>query len=256
MTSPAVEIKNLSVSVGKFVILRDISVALPAGKIIGLLGPSGAGKTTLIRTIVGRQRVSRGDVVVLGRPAGTASLRQKIGYVTQAPSVYDDLSVLENLRYFVAMTNASKIRVDEVLDEVDLRKQARQLVGTLSGGQKSRVSLAVALLARPPLLLLDEPTVGIDPLLRRDLWQRFRKLAEQGTTLLVSSHVMDEASHCDDLLLVRDGKLLAYGSLEELTIRTGSKNVEDIFLKLVEGGSDESSQIRRDRRTSAASTAA
>jgi ABC-2 type transport system ATP-binding protein len=160
-------------------------------------------------------------------------LRNEVGYVTQAPSVYGDLSVQENLRYFAAMTGASKSRASEVLDEVDLRRQARQLVSTLSGGQKSRVSLAAALLNRPPLLLLDEPTVGIDPLLRRDLWQRFKSLADKGTTLLVSSHVMDEASHCDHLLLVRDGKLLAYGSQAELAAKTGTKNVEDIFLKLV-----------------------
>jgi ABC-2 type transport system ATP-binding protein len=230
---PAVEIKNLSVSIEKFHILKNINVVLPAGKIIGLLGPSGAGKTTLIRTIVGRQKVTRGKVAVLGQPAGSPVLRREIGYVTQAPSVYDDLSVRENLRYFAAAVGASKNRVEGVLSGVDLHRQARQLVSTLSGGQKSRVSLAAALLGRPKVLVLDEPTVGIDPLLRRDLWNQFKKLAKNGTTLLVSSHVMDEASHCDHLLLIRDGQLLAYGSLAELKQKTDAKNVEDIFLKLV-----------------------
>jgi ABC-2 type transport system ATP-binding protein len=160
-------------------------------------------------------------------------LRPEIGYVTQAPSVYGDLTVTENLCYFAAMIGAPKARVQEVLKDVGLVPQARQLSGTLSGGQKSRVSLAVALIGNPKLLVLDEPTVGIDPLLRRDLWNQFRKLAEQGTTLLVSSHVMDEASHCDHLLLLRDGELLAYGTTTELTKKADAHDVEGVFLKLI-----------------------
>jgi ABC-2 type transport system ATP-binding protein len=230
---PAIQITDLSVRLGGQLVLKDLSVELPAGRITGLLGPSGAGKTTLIRTIVGRQRVATGSVTVLGQPAGSAPLRPEIGYVTQAPSVYGDLTVTENLRYFAAMVGATKVRVQEVLKDVGLAPQARQLVGTLSGGQKSRVSLAVALLGRPKLLVLDEPTVGIDPLLRRDLWNQFRKLAEQGTTLLVSSHVMDEASHCDHLLLLRGGALLAYGTIMELTKKAGATDVEGVFLKLI-----------------------
>jgi len=232
---PAVEIKNLSVKIGEAKILHDFRVSLPVGKIIGLLGPSGAGKTTLMRVIVGRQKISGGNVSVLGQPAGAAILRSQVGYVTQAPSVYKDLSVAENLRYFAAMVGAPKSRVGEIIAQVGLKGHERQLAGSLSGGQLSRVSLAAALLGQPELLVLDEPTVGIDPLMRRDLWQRFRQLAEAGTTLIVSSHVMDEAAHCDELLLVRDGRLLAYDSQAKLLQKTGAKNVEDAFLKLVEG---------------------
>lgn len=232
---PSVDISDLSVILEGTPVIRDFTVSLPTGKIIGLLGPSGAGKTTLMRAIVGRQKATRGTVQVLGLPAGSAQLRHEVGYVTQAPSVYRDLSVAENLRYFAAMSGVPKARVGEIIKEVGLTGHEKQLAGSLSGGQLSRVSLAAALLGKPKLLVLDEPTVGIDPILRRDLWQQFKSLAEQGTTLLVSSHVMDEASHCDHLLLVRDGRLLAYGTLDELKHRTGSKDVEGIFMKLVEG---------------------
>jgi ABC-2 type transport system ATP-binding protein len=231
---PAVDIHKLSVRLGNQTILHNVSLQLPAGKVIGLLGPSGAGKTTLMRTIVGRQKLTAGRVNVLGQPAGTASLHRRVGYVTQAPSVYKDLSVAENLRYFAALVGAPKKRVGDVITQVGLGGHERQLAGSLSGGQLSRVSLAAALLGSPELLVLDEPTVGIDPLMRRDLWTRFRMLAENGTTLLVSSHVMDEAAHCDELLLLRDGRLLAYGSQAELLKRTGAKDIEGAFLALVE----------------------
>ncbi|HEX7368108.1 MAG TPA: ABC transporter ATP-binding protein [Candidatus Saccharimonadales bacterium] len=230
---PAVDISHLSVVLGGVPVIENVTAALPAGKIIGFLGPSGAGKTTLMRTIVGRQRITWGSVQVLGLPAGAAALRSRVGYVTQAPSVYRDLSVVENLRYFAAVSGAPRSRVAEVIKEVGLSGHEKQVAAKLSGGQLSRVSLAAALLGRPELLVLDEPTVGIDPLLRRELWQRFRGLAERGTTLLVSSHVMDEAGHCDYLLLVRGGRLLAFGTLDELKHRTGAKDVEEIFLKLV-----------------------
>jgi ABC-2 type transport system ATP-binding protein len=172
---------------------------------------------------------------VLGQPAGSPGLRTRVGYVTQAPSVYKDLTVNENLRYFAALSGAPKERVTEVIAEVGLTDHARQLAGSLSGGQLSRVSLAAALMGKPDLLVLDEPTVGIDPLLRRDLWARFRALAATGTTLLISSHVMDEAAHCDELLLLRDGRVLAYGSQAELLKQTEAKDIEGAFLALVEG---------------------
>lgn len=215
-------------------ILQNINLAVPTGKVVGLLGPSGAGKTTLMRVLVGRQRPSHGSVEILGLQAGAALLRKQIGYVTQAPSVYADLTVTENLRYFAVLIGAPRRRIDQVLSNVNLVPQAHQLVATLSGGQKSRVSLAVALLGEPKLLVLDEPTVGIDPVLRAELWRQFRQLANGGVTLLVSSHVMEEAEHCDRLLLIRDGKLLADDTREGLLTQTGTKDVEAGFLKLVE----------------------
>jgi len=215
-------------------VLDDITVDLPQGHIIGLLGPSGAGKTTLIRTLVGRQRIGSGSVRILGQPAGSAALRSEIGYMTQSVSVYPDLTVRENVRYFATMVGRTKKDADSLIKQVELSSYANQLVSKLSGGQRSRVSLAVALLGNPKILMLDEPTVGVDPVLRQQLWAMFTKLAGQGTTLLISSHVMDEAGRCQDLLLVRDGRLLAYDTPEGLRGRTGTKTVEESFIKLVE----------------------
>lgn len=232
--SSAITIQKLGVDVDGKAILQGINLTVPTGRVIGLLGPSGAGKTTLMRAIVGRQKLSAGKLEVLGLPAGAPALRARIGYVTQAPSVYKDLTVQENLRYFANLSNAPRSRVAEVIGEVGLQGHEHQLADSLSGGQLSRVSLAAALMGHPELLVLDEPTVGIDPLLRRDLWQHFRKLAAAGTTLLVSSHVMDEAAHCDELLLLRDGQVLAYGTQPELLEQTGAHDVEGVFLALVE----------------------
>jgi ABC-2 type transport system ATP-binding protein len=208
---------------------------VPAGQVTGLLGPSGGGKTTLMRAVVGVQVVASGSVTVLGESAGSASLRPRVGYVTQAPAVYPDLTVRGNLRYFARVLGVDAAEVDRVVDEVDLRSEADRLVGTLSGGQRGRVSLATALLGTPEVLVLDEPTVGLDPVLRRDLWQLFHRLADAGATLLVSSHVMDEASRCDRLLLLRDGRLLADGTPQGLLEETGQHDIEHAFLALVEG---------------------
>lgn len=231
--TPAVEIKNLSVTLANQEILRDITVDLPQGHIIGLLGPSGAGKTTLIRTLVGRQRITDGSVQVLGQPAGSEALRSEIGYMTQSVSVYPDLTVLENMRYFAAMAGRPAKEAGSLIKQVELNDYAGQLVGKLSGGQRSRVSLATALLGSPKILMLDEPTVGVDPVLRQQLWAMFARLAGEGATLLISSHVMDEAGRCQDLLLIRDGRLLAYDTPENLCARTKSKTVEESFVKLV-----------------------
>lgn len=228
----AITISALSVQREGIQILRDISVTLPKGKIIGLLGPSGAGKTTLLRVLIGRQAISGGTVTILGQPAGSAELRSQIGYMPQIFASYLDLSVQQNLDYFAKMTNQTA-SVAAVLRQVDLGKKAHQLVKTLSGGEKSRVSLAIALLGKPELLILDEPTVGVDPVLRVKLWHLFRSLAESGTTLLVSSHVMEEADHCDELLLLRDGQCIAYGSPRTLKEQTDTKSVEASFLHLV-----------------------
>jgi ABC-2 type transport system ATP-binding protein len=230
----AVEIDGLDVDRGGRSVLRGLSARLQAGRVTGLLGPSGCGKTTLIRAIVGVQRVTGGDVRVLGEPAGSPSLRRRVAYVTQSPSVYADLTVQENLRYFASVLGVPPGQIGRALAAVDLADAGDQLTGTLSGGQRSRVSLAAALLGEPDLLVLDEPTVGLDPVLRRDLWTLFHRLAGDGATLLVSSHVMDEAARCDRLLLMREGGLVADTTPGELRERTGEQEMETAFLKLVE----------------------
>ncbi len=221
-------------------VLDGLDFAVAGGSVTGLLGPSGCGKTTLMRAVVGAQAKVTGTLDVLGRPAGSRELRHRIGYVTQAPSVYLDLTVQQNLDYYAAVLGMPRPerreRVERTLADVDLTRHAGALTGVLSGGQRSRVSLAVALLGTPDLLVLDEPTVGLDPVLRRSLWDLFHRLAaERGTTLLISSHVMDEADRCDRLLLLREGHLLAEGTPAELRGRTGAQSIEDAFLRLVAG---------------------
>ena len=240
--APAVRAEGLTVVRGTRTVLRSLDFAVPRGQITGLLGPSGCGKSTLMRATVGTQAKVTGTLEVLGRPAGDASLRSRIGYVTQAPSVYDDLTVRQNLDYFAAILDpgraAAERRHDDVtrvITEVDLTSHADALAGNLSGGQRSRVSLAVALLGTPELLVLDEPTVGLDPVLRRDLWNLFHEIAaDRGATLLISSHVMDEAERCHRLLLMREGEILADDTPDALRGRTGSDTVEAAFLHLVD----------------------
>ena len=219
---------------GGRLVLPELSLDIRRGVVTGLLGPSGSGKTTLIRAIVGVQIIESGDVSVLGEPAGSEALRRRIGYVTQAPSVYSDLTVRQNLEYFASILGAPSGRVEEAIDAVALGGHANQLVRTLSGGEESRVLLASALLGHPDLLVLDEPTVGLDPVLRRDLWNMFHELAAGGTTLLVSSHVMDEAERCDDLVLLRNGRVVATGSPSELRQETHTEDLEQAFLALAE----------------------
>jgi ABC-2 type transport system ATP-binding protein len=230
----AIEVVDLRVVRGDTVVLPGLSCEVEAGAVTGLLGPSGSGKSTLLRAIVGVQKVASGSVDVLGHPAGSADLRPRIGYMTQAPSVYGDLTIGENLVFFARVLDVPRAAVDRVLAEVSMEEFRGRLVNRLSGGQRARVSLAAALLAEPDLLVLDEPTVGLDPVLRRDLWQLFHSLTERGTTLLVSSHVMDEADRCHALLLLREGALLAHATPTELRRRTGGENLEDVFLRLVE----------------------
>jgi ABC-2 type transport system ATP-binding protein len=221
-------------------ILDRISLDIARGAVTGLLaptgllGPSGSGKTTLMRSIVGTQIVESGEVLVLGLPAGTPELRHRVAYVTQAPSVYVDLTVRENLRYFARVVGAAPERIDDALATVKLDARADQIVRTLSGGERSRASLAAALLGNPELLILDEPTVGLDPLLRRDLWETFNELVSRGATIVVSTHVMDEADRTDELVLLRDGKIVATGSPEALRTRTGTDDIEEAFIALSE----------------------
>jgi ABC-2 type transport system ATP-binding protein len=232
-STPAVVTDVLRVHRGKSDVLVDLSVSVPRGQVVGLLGPSGSGKSTLMRSIVGAQKIAGGTVTVLGAPAGSPSLRRRIGYVTQAPSVYEDLTVEQNLLYFGRVIGAPTSDIERVVAEVDLTPQTKQLAGSLSGGQLNRVSLAAALLGSPELLVLDEPTVGLDPVLRHDLWQLFASLARTGVSLLVSSHVMDEARRCDRILLLHEGKLLADETPAELLQQTGTLDADDAFLTLI-----------------------
>jgi ABC-2 type transport system ATP-binding protein len=236
--APAVAVRNLRVVRGGRIVIPGLDVTVDRGQVVGLLGPSGCGKTTLMRAIVGVQIVEGGEVEALGLPAGSASLRSRIGYVTQQPSVYDDLTVTENLRYFATVVGVRRrdldAEVQRVIAQVVLGDHAKVRVDQLSGGQQTRVSLAAALVGTPELLVLDEPTVGLDPVLRRDLWTIFRRLADDGVTLLVSSHVMDEATRCDRLLLMRAGRLLADDTVPGVLNATGEPDVETAFLTLVD----------------------
>ncbi|HEX4774733.1 MAG TPA: ABC transporter ATP-binding protein [Candidatus Saccharimonadales bacterium] len=236
----AITVSNLSVTLGGQVqALKNVSLELPTGKITGFIGPSGAGKTTLIRSIVGGLAIPRGSVSVLGMPAGSAKLREQVSYMSQELSIYLDLTVRENLKYFVIMSGQPRSKsgaiINDILKTVDLNDRADVLALNLSGGQKQRLSLAVALIGSPKLMVLDEPTVGLDPVLREKLWQLFNKLSEQGITLIIASHSMDEASRCDDLVLIREGKVIAHSSPADLIKHTKTESVEQSFLKLARG---------------------
>ncbi len=237
MSSSAIRITDLRVARGGALVLPGLSCEVASGSVTGLLGPSGSGKSTLMRAVVGVQKVAGGSVEVLGQPAGSPALRTQLGYMTQSPSVYGDLTVRENLIFFARVVGQPTTTVERVLKEVSLEEHGDQIVASLSGGEKARASLAAALLGEPRMIVLDEPTVGLDPVLRRDLWELFRRLAARGSTLLVSSHVMDEADRCDTLLLLREGSLLAQATPSEIRERTGEDDLDAAFLRLVEAGS-------------------
>lgn len=230
---PAISIENLQVIRGKRTAIENMSVQIARGTITGLLGPSGCGKTTLMRAIVGTQIVASGSVTVLGHPAGAAELRHRVGYVTQDATIYRDLRVIDNARYFAALYGSDTQAAEDAIAAVGLGEHRTALCDNLSGGQRTRVSLACALVSHPDLLVLDEPTVGLDPVLRVDLWEQFHQLARAGTTLLVSSHVMDEADHCGDLLLMRDGRLLTHTTPTRLREDTGCSSLEEAFLSVI-----------------------
>jgi ABC-2 type transport system ATP-binding protein len=230
----AIAVEDLAVRRGGREVLHGVSLSVGSGSVTGLLGPSGCGKTTLMRAIVGVQIVAGGTVTVLGQAAGASGLRRRVGYVTQAPSVYSDLSVQENLRYFAAIVGVGAQRIAATVQTVGLGGYESRVVGSLSGGERSRVSLATAMLGEPELLVLDEPTVGLDPVLRAELWAAFHRLARAGTTLLISSHVMDEASECDSLLLMREGELLDQITPGALREQTGEQDLGRAFLTVIE----------------------
>ena len=229
----SIEIERLSVIRSGRPVLTEISLGVAERTVTGLLGPSGSGKSTLIRSIVGVQRTTSGSVRVLGLPAGSPALRSNVGYVTQELSVYRDLTVRANLRYFAAVLGIDRRHVDQVLEDVSLSDRSDARVGNLSGGQQSRVSLATALLGGPRILILDEPTAGLDPVLREDLWSLFHRLGASGVTLLISSHVMEEAMRCQRLLLLRDGRLLIDDTPDGLLRRTGETDMDAAFLHFI-----------------------
>ncbi len=227
----AVEVQDVAKTFGSLRALDGISLRVRRGEVYGLLGPNGSGKTTLIRCLVGLVQPNAGTVTVLGRRIPDLAVLSRVGYMTQAAALYPDLSVEENLRFFAAI-NGAEGNVDEALNFVELAERRQSVVATLSGGMRTRASMACALVHRPELLLLDEPTVGVDPQLRVQLWDRFQAMAAEGTTIVVSSHVMDEAERCQRLGLIRFGKLLAEGSADELRGLAGVARLEDAFLKL------------------------
>ena len=236
MMNNLVEIRDLVVDRGGRRVLHGLDLTIERGSVTGLLGPSGCGKSTLIRSLVGVQRLVSGHVRIAGTEAGSKELRDRIGYVTQDPSVYLDLTVRENLDFFARVLGIDGENVERAIRRVDLTDHADRVVGRLSGGQLSRASLAVALLGRPELLVLDEPTVELDPVLRRDLWALFHQLADDGAAVFVSSHVMDEAERCDRLLLMRDGLIIADDTPDRIREKTGTDDIETAFLVLVEAG--------------------
>ena len=238
MMKNAVEVRDLVVNRGGREVLKGIGFTIEGGSVTGLLGPSGCGKSTLMRALVGVQELTSGSVRVFGEEAGTSALRSRIGYVTQAASVYDDLTVAENLTFFAKVLGVSGDQVEESIEAVDLRSHADQVVGRLSGGQRSRASLAVALLGSPDLLVLDEPTVGLDPVLRRDLWKLFHEIADRGAAVFVSSHVMDEADRCERLMLMREGVIIADDTPDGIREKTRTDDIESAFLSLVEQTGD------------------
>jgi ABC-2 type transport system ATP-binding protein len=231
--APAITATDLVVERGKRTVLQRVSTAIAAGTVTGLLGPSGSGKTTFIRSVVGTQKVRSGSVEVLGHPAGSKPLRRRVAYVTQDASIYRDLSVRANVAYFAALYGRSRAEAMHAIERVGMGDHANRLAGNLSGGQKTRTSLACALVIEPEVLVLDEPTVGLDPVIREELWDQFRALAQQGATLLVSSHVMDEADRCDRLLLLREGRFIADDTPADLRTATGTANLEAAFLHLI-----------------------
>jgi ABC-2 type transport system ATP-binding protein len=238
MTSHAVEVHRLVVVRGRRRVLDGLDLAIGRGTVTGLLGPSGCGKSTLMRSLVGVQQLSSGSVPIDGLEAGSRTLRDRIGYVAQAPSVYADLTVRENLTFFGRVLGVGASSVAKAIERVDLDDHADQVVGHLSGGQLSRVSLAVALLGAPDLLVLDEPTVGLDPVLRRELWALFHGLADAGAAVFVSSHVMDEAERCDRLLLMRRGRIIADDTPHEILAKTHTDDMESAFLALVDAAGE------------------
>jgi ABC-2 type transport system ATP-binding protein len=234
MTDSLVRLRGVRKSFGRAEVLHGLDLDVPAGQITGLVGPSGHGKTTLVSIIVGAARMTSGEGAVLGQGLPPKQAKRQIGYMPQSDAVYDDLTGEQNLRYFGALSGMTKSALDEAiprtLGDVSLTVEPRKVVGAYSGGMKRRLSLAIALLHSPRLLVLDEPTVGLDPLHRIRLWATFRALTAGGATLLITTHVMDEAAGCDDLAMIHDGRVIARGAPAALVAESGAADLEAAFL--------------------------
>jgi len=239
-TDPILETSELHKQFGTLHAVDGLSFSVQRGEIYGLLGPNGSGKTTLIRLLMGLLKPTSGRIRLLGEAVPNKTVMAQVGYMTQASALYEDLTVRENIAFFAEMCGRrDPAWTEEVLDLVHLQDRARSLVRTLSGGLKQRTSLACSLAHKPRLLFLDEPTVGVDPRLRATFWSHFRRLAETGVTIIVSSHVMDEAERCDRLGFIRNGKLLAEGSAEVLRKQAGARTLEEAFLRFAGDGEGE-----------------
>lgn len=229
-----IKVTNLEVKYDRVTILKNISLNIKKGEIIGFLGPSGSGKTTLVKALIGMKAPTKGDIEVLGKKMPSLEAIAQVGYMAQSDALYEDLTALDNLLFFGELYDlkgkAAKARAMELLSLVDLEKDAHKAVKNYSGGMRRRLSLAIALIHSPELLILDEPTVGIDPVLRRSFWNEFERIKNNGGSIIVTTHVMDEAYHCDRLSLIRDGEIIANGSPDEIISASGTQNIEEAFL--------------------------
>jgi len=229
-----VYVNNVDVKYDKSTILNKINLRINKGEIIGLLGPSGAGKTTLVKAIIGMKSVENGEIRVFNEVVPKLDITINMGYMAQSDALYEDLSGIDNVIFFGSIFGmkgkALKERAKEVLSLVDLDKDSNKLVKNYSGGMKRRLSLAIALVHSPKLLILDEPTVGIDPVLRQKFWDEFNRIKANGGTIILTTHVMDEAYKCDKLALIRGGKIIAEGSVNEIIESSRSKDIEEAFL--------------------------
>lgn len=235
MVANTIDVRDVAKKFGDNPVLKQISLQLPVGQIMGLIGPSGAGKTTLVKAILGMEKVDAGTTTVLGTPMPNRKVMQRIGYMAQSDALYEDLTARENIRFFAELMSVPKTKlamaIDHVAQVVNLTDALDRRVSAYSGGMKRRLSLAIALVQDPELLILDEPTVGIDPDLRQQIWTELYQLKSQGKSILVTTHVMDEAERCDYLMLIREGIALAQGTPQQLEKDYAVTTIEQVFLK-------------------------